>query len=194
MLYQIPTKADLHRLHAVLKLPLFGGVVKLSNGSKFGTEEIMLLALNRFVYPQKFAEMCSVYCRDWTALCRAFNWFCKYVRINFGHLVTNNLLYWRDHLESFSEQVRHKIFEKSDGGINHRPGTMVVAMFIDDTMSKSCRPGGGPADEGPNATRFNTLIQQAFYSGYKKMHGFKYQSTELPNGMCADLFGPYSIR
>lgn len=188
------TRDDLHRLHTVLGLDEFNGTVRMKNGSKFGTEEILLLSLNRFVFPQKFGEMTTVYGRDWTALCRAFNWFCRFTRINHSKLVKKNLQYWKPMLEEFSEAIRVKIFEKSEGGINHAPGSIMIAMFIDDTMSRSCRPGGGPAEEGENATRFNTLIQQSFYSGYKKMHGFKYQSAELPNGMCADLFGPCSIR
>ncbi len=28
----------------------------------------------------------------------------------------------------------------------------------------------------------------------EKYHGIKWQSLELPNGMCADMFGPYSFR
>ena len=50
------------------------------------------------------------------------------------------------------------------------------------------------AEEGENAERNSQLLQEAFYSGYKKHHGIKFQSVELPNGMCADLFGPKSYR
>jgi hypothetical protein len=37
-------------------------------------------------------------------------------------------------------------------------------------------------------------VQQAFYNGWKKFHGTKNQLLELPNGMCADFFGPLSFR
>lgn len=33
----------------------------------------------------------------------------------------------------------------------------------------------------------------AFYNGWKKHHGHKYQSVELPNGMTADMYGPVSF-
>ena len=188
------TKPDLHRLHSALKLDAFGGSVRMANGSQFGTEELLCLGLNRFSFPQKFGELTHVFGRDWTALSRAFNWFCKYVRINFAKLVQNNMMYWKPHLEEFSEAIRIKILKKSDGGINHAPGSLLVAMFVDDTCTKTCRPGGGPAEEGENASSYNTLIQQSWYSGYKKIHGYKHQSCELPNGMCADLFGPRSVR
>ena len=29
---------------------------------------------------------------------------------------------------------------------------------------------GGPAEEGVNAERYNTLIQQSFFNGYKACH------------------------
>jgi hypothetical protein len=50
------------------------------------------------------------------------------------------------------------------------------------------------AEEGETAERNSQLLQEAFYGGYKKHHGIKFQSVELPNGMCADLFGPKSYR
>ena len=188
------TREDMHRLHRALRMHELGPWVSMGNGSRFGTEELLCLGLNRIVFPQKFGEMVSVYGRDWTALSRAFNWFSYYVRKRFGWLVQSNLPYWKPMLEVFSEAIRVKVEEKSEAGIIYPPGGMLVAMMIDDTLSRSCRPGGGPAEEGEDAPRFNTLIQQAFYTGYKKIHGFKYQSCELPNGMCADLYGPTSIR
>ena len=38
------------------------------------------------------------------------------------------------------------------------------------------------------------MIQRAFYGGFKKHHGVKYQSLEAPNGMCIHMFGPMSER
>ena len=40
----------------------------------------------------------------------------------------------------------------------------------------------------------NNFIQMAFYNGWKKHHGIKFQSIELPNGMCMHMFGPKSFR
>ena len=37
-----------------------------------------------------------------------------------------------------------------------------MAGFIDDTVTRITRPGGGPAEEGINAVQYNTLIQQSF--------------------------------
>ena len=69
-----------------------------------------------------------------------------------------------------------------------------MAGFIDDTVTRITRPGGGPAEEGINAVRYNTLIQQSFFNGYKACHGLKHQTVEIPNGMCGELYGPKSFR
>ena len=166
----------------------------MDNGSNFGTDEVLMIGLTRLGYPQKFGLMVAVFGRDWTALCRAFNWLTCYIRTRFSHLITANLNWWRPELEYFSDCISKKITEKSDGGIVYPPGAVCLCGFIDDTIGKTCRPGGGPAEEGENAPRWNTLIQAAFYTGYKKLHGYKYQTFELPNGMCGDLYGPCPVR
>ena len=56
------------------------------------------------------------------------------------------------------------------------------------------RPGGGPARDGANARRNDPLIQRAWYNGWKKLHGMKWQTVDLPNGMNFHVWGPISIR
>jgi hypothetical protein len=187
------TKEQLHRLHKALRLDRFP-IVEMANGSKFGSEEVLLIGLHRFVFPQRFFDMTAIYGRDWSALTRAFNWFCKYMRINFSYLIYDNCEYWKPEFEYFTECVRKKVEEKSDGNIQFDPGSYCVFGFVDDTVIKTTRPGGGPCEDGPNAARYNTLIQMAFYSGFKKHHGIKFQTLELPNGLCMDAFGPCSFR
>jgi hypothetical protein len=116
-----------------------------------------------------------------------------YVRTEFAHLVQDSWAYWRPDLETFTEKIRITMEEKSGGGIVYPPGGLAVFGFIDDTSVRTTRVGGGPAAPGPDAPRFNTLVQMGFYSGYKKIHGVKYQTVELPNGMCMDSYGPVSI-
>jgi hypothetical protein len=53
--------------------------------------------------------------------------------------------------------------------------------FIDNTLNSTCRPGGGPACDGENAPRNDPDIQRAYYTGWKKMHGQKFQTVDLPN-------------
>ena len=114
----------------------------------------------------------------------------NYIRTRFGHLIKNNWDFWKDDFEEFAECIRKKVVEKSEGAINYPPGSYLVFGFIDDTTICTCRPGGGPAEEGENAERNSQLLQEPFYSGYKKHHGIKFQSVELPNGIilrCATL-------
>jgi hypothetical protein len=59
---------------------------------------------------------------------------------------------------------------------------------------KICRPGCVPTRKGIGAPRNNNFMQMAFYNKWKKHHGIKSQSVELPNGMTMDLFGPISFR
>jgi hypothetical protein len=68
-----------------------------------------------------------------------------------------------------------------------------VVGFIDNTVNATCRPAGGPARSGPNAPRNDPLIR-AFYNGWKKLHGLKWQTVDLPNGMNLHVYGPVSCR
>ena len=69
----------------------------------------------------------------------------------------------------------------------------IIVGFIDNTIRKTPRPGGGPR---VNGLRWHPLIQQAFYQGWKKCHGLKWQtfgdrvSIEWNYGITSHLF-PY---
>jgi hypothetical protein len=60
-------------------------------------------------------------------------------------------------------------------------------------MFAFCRPGGSLTD-GPAAQRLPQQIQQAWWNGWKKLHGMKWQTIILANGMDAHVFGPISAR
>lgn len=47
--------------------------------------------------------------------------------------------------------------------------------FVDGTVRPICRPGE---------------MQRTVYNGHKGVHGLKFQSVVLPNGLIANLFGP----
>lgn len=115
---------------------------------------------------------------------KCFQLFLKFMKTYWSYLVYDNLIYWRDDLQAFSDRIRLKVNEKgaSFPDIPH-PHRFNIFSFIDTKMIFTCRPGGGPIHGGPNAPRFDPLIQRAFYSGYKKGHGLKVQNVILPNGM-----------
>jgi hypothetical protein len=72
--------------------------------------------------------------------------------------------------------------------------TNVFAMFIDCNCLETCTPGGGPAEDGENARRWDPLVQQAYYNGWKSIHGLKHQTVDNALGMTMDIHGPYSLR
>lgn len=124
--------------------------------------------------------------------------FFDHLSSDWGYLLTDNLLFWKSRLESFAEAIRLKC-----GSLETNPclfpasniaGGFCIFGFIDNTMNATCRPGGGPTRDGANATRNDPNLQRAWYNGWKKLHGFKWQTVDLPNGMNFHVWGPKSVR
>jgi hypothetical protein len=182
-------KVDLPRLFSALGFDTLGDV-KLGNGCAYTAEELFLFGMNRLVYPGRLDDLCDIYGREYSAWSRGFNYFITFMLDKWKYLVTVNLRYWAPHFHSFSEAIRFKIIEK--GGIHYQ--TIRVCCFVDCTVIATSRPGGGPAEPGPLAPRYNNFLQQSSYNGWKKFHGYKYQTLEAPNGMCMDLYGPMTFR
>ena len=103
----------------------------------------------------------------------------------------DNMHFWMRRIPSMAEAIRAKMEEK---GCYFPPGDFPFFGFIDNTMNATCRPGGGPTRDGTNALRNNPEIQRAWYNGWKKFHGMKWQTIDLPNGMNFKADGPYSCR
>jgi hypothetical protein len=78
-------------------------------------------------------------------------------------------------------------------GLNHCP--LPIFGFIDCTIDKVCRPRSGPDGNYVGAPRkeFEQEFQRAIYTGYKKFHGIKFETLQLPNGISM-LYGPTSAR
>jgi hypothetical protein len=125
-----------------------------------------------------------------------FNHFVKFVSSSWGYLVENNLPFWLPYLPSFAESIRNKCLEKGCFFPQHdNPNNgFNVSCFLDDTMNKTCRTAGGPAAPGVNAPRNDPLIQRAFYNGWAKTHGLKWQTCDGPNGMTLHAWGGVSLR
>jgi hypothetical protein len=73
-------------------------------------------------------------------------------------------------------------------------GDFLIALMHDCTVVASTKTGGGPMEPGIDAPRYEIFIQMAFYSGWKKHHGFKFLTAEAPNGMAVFMYGPRSFR
>ena len=129
-----------------------------------------------------------------TRVTRAVNAFIEWLCDNWSYLLRDNLEYWKDKIPEFAEKIREACVNNPKYPCPFEPGSFRVFGFIDNTMNASCRPAGGPARSGKNAPRNNRLIQQAFYNGWKKIHGLKWQTVDLPNGMIFHTWGPVSVR
>jgi hypothetical protein len=181
-------REDLHRLLGLLEIP---PRIWLSNGSVFTNEAVLLFALYRYKSADDILKFISRFGRDPTQLTRVFQWFNTFMLERWGHKLKNNLEYWKRFLPSFAEAIRKKVVQKSNNMLHYEEGQFSVLAFTDDNVNHISRPGAGPKFEG---TRDERNIQRAFYNGWKKHHGIKWQSIELPNGMSMDLFGPMSFR
>jgi hypothetical protein len=125
----------------------------------------------------------------------AFKAFLKHMIQNWLFLITNHEQFWLSKLPIMAEAIRKKmenlgsIFPSAyeENGFN-------IFGFIDCNCLVTCRPGGGPVTDGRNAGRNDPLIQRAFYNGWKKHHGYKFQTVDLPNGMNFNVWGPVSLR
>ena len=54
-----------------------------------------------------------------------------------------------------------------------------IGYFIDCKCSPTSVVGGGPAEDGANAARWDVDINRAFYNSWKSVHGLKHQTGNL---------------
>jgi hypothetical protein len=186
-------KRDLKRLLVVFGLDEVEATLG-TDGKRgdFSGEEIVLYSLYRLASTTSHGECETLFDTDGSNLSAMYNWFISYMYNNFGHLVTDNIPYWSERFPVFSEAVRTKFTART--GLDIMVGNFKIVAFHDCTVIGCCRPGGGPSSAGQNAPRYNNFIQMAFYNGWKHMHGTKWLTVELPNGMCMDMHGPFSFR
>ena len=194
--FRFQSKAQLVNLKVCFRLP--DRIVH--EGSVFNSEEVILIALTRFEWPFVWDDMKERFPgRSRDELRRAFYWFLDFMIVNWGYLLVNNMPYWKDYLPHAAEAIRQKLMNlnyptwRQFHPPAHEPNGFRVALFIDNTMYAFCRPGGNTR-EGPASPRVPLEVQQAWWTGWKKLHGMKWQTCILPNGMDFDIYGPESVR
>ena len=191
--FRFQSFAQLRRLCEGFRFPQ--GKIILETGYKSTAEEIILISLTRLAYPSRWSDLSERFPgRHRRFLQLAFYWFLDFLIANWGYLILNNRQYWKPHLAASCEAIRMKLQE-----LNHepwrlyfppagQPGGFDVALFIDNTMLAFDRPGGVEA-EGPAAARCLLELQEAWYTGWKKICGMKFQSVMLANGMDFEVYG-----
>ena len=168
---------------------------------RFAGEEVLLISLIRLAWPFRWGDVKLHFPdRSRNELSVAFSWFINFMIVNWGYLILNNRQYWLPHLKTSAEHIRMKLAtlpNEANRQFYDSAGENTgfsVALFIDNTILAMCRPGGGPTTGGEQAPRLPKEIQQAFWTGWKKLHGLKYQTLIMANGMDFSVWGPESVR
>jgi len=145
----------------------------LSNGITVPAEEILLRGLFEFRSGEIKDDVTDIFGRDQSAQTRAFDYFIDFVFENYRHLVNDNLEWW----------YNNGFWAKSAAAIENRMKERfkfstrnMVSHFIDCNCLETCVVGGGPAEQGANAARWNEDIQRSFYNGWKSINGMKHQT------------------
>lgn len=200
--------ADLQRLYSNLQIP---DKIILDNKSVASGEEALLVTLYRLTFPRRLSDLSEIFGREYSHWSRVIKYTTNWLVKHWWYLQSDHTDYWKDKIPGFNTKIEDKIislgFRYNRGDIGSKsiqniddtdaeeePERYRVFGFIDNTIIRTCRPGGSAVSRGPNAPRYHHLIQQAFYTGWKKIHGVKFQTVSLPNGMFFHVFGPVSCR
>jgi hypothetical protein len=98
---------QLARLFRTLRLP---DMCVLENGSVFHAEEVFLLSLNRFAFPQRLVTACkNEFGRDYSQASRAFKFFVTHVFGTFADLVFDNLDFWQPYFALMAAKIQAKV-------------------------------------------------------------------------------------
>jgi hypothetical protein len=173
---------DLLLMIEELHLPEY---VLLGNRSVMHREEVVIRGLFELSNGTKHVTCMQIFGRHPSDQSRAFKFFINYIYEGYHKLVNNNLEWW--HINGFMrgsyELIQNKVNVAHDE---------YFALFIDCNCMETCTPGGGPKDDG--ISRWDPLIQQAFYNGWKSIHGLKHQTVDNAYGFTVDILGPESLR
>ena len=158
-------KQDLDLLRTYLQIP---DEIVCSQRSVCEGMEGLCILLKRLAYPCRYTDMVPRFGRNPTELCLIFNEVLDLVYANHSHRLQNwdlNPFLQPDQLHRYAEAI-------------HLQGAPLTNCFgfIDGTVRSIARP------------KHN---QRVMYNRHKRVHGIKFQSVVTPNGLIANLSGPF---
>lgn len=159
-------KDDIITLSQELALDHGAGFVRTAKGNIFQPIEVLVVLLTRMSYPNRWADKLEFLGgRSRGAYVEAFYYALDFIYDNFQHCISG-IDRWAGNMQEWSDAI-------------HAAGAPAPRCvgFIDGTFRPCARPGG--ANEN----------QRQVYSGYKKLHGIKFQSVVAANGLIVDFFG-----
>ena len=156
-------KNDIPFLAEALQVP---EVFKCHQGTVCDGTEGLCILLKRFAYPCRYSDMVSCFARPVPEIAMISNRMVDFIYEQHSHRITrwNGTVLNPDQLETYADAVSAKgaPLENCFG-------------FIDGTVRPICRP---------------EKDQRIVYNGHKRLHGLKFQSVVIPNGLIAHLYGP----
>ena len=156
-------KSQIPVLHDALQLPQF---FRCQQGKICSGTEGLCIVLRRVAYPCRYSDMIQRFGRPVPEL----SMICNLVMDNIYQQHHRRITQWNDSLlnPALLETYAYAIHQKGSPLPN-------CFGFIDGTVRQICRPGNN---------------QRLVYNGHKRVHGLKFQSVALPNGMIANMYGP----
>ena len=132
--------------------------------------EAVCILLKRFAFPCRYSDMVPRFGRSPSELCLIFNTVLDYIYDRHNHRLGdwNQPMLQPQKLQDYAAAV-------------HQRGAPLTNCFgfVDGTLRQVSRP---------------KRDQRILYNGHKRVHGIKFQSVVIPNGMIANLSGPYEGR
>ena len=155
-------KVDFDRLVQLLQIPdRFA-----ESGHVFSGPVCFAVTLYRFSYPCRWCSLEGMFGEDRSRLSRMHKLCVDFLYARWGFKVDMDLGFLLPRLVSY----RRAIFAKTGGLVGNMWG------FIDGTARQICRP---------------TFFQRLFFSGHKRNHCLKYQGIMCPDGIIAQMKGPW---
>lgn len=157
-------KNDIYNLVEVLEIP---NVVRCSNRQIIDPVEALCILLRRLAYPCRFGDIVPIFGRSVPELSNITSVMMTHMHNNYGHKLTNMNQPWLapPRLQEFADVI-------------HARGAPLdnCWAFVDGTVRPCSRPG---------------QHQRALWNGHKRVHSLKFQSLVTPNGLIAQLHGPF---
>ena len=124
------------------------------------------MLLKRYSFPCRYSDMIPIFGRPVPELCMICNTVTDWIYAHRSHRITqwNRTILNPLELEKYAEAV-----------FNQGAPLSNCFGFVDGTVRPITQPGEN---------------QRLLYNGHKRVHGLKFQSVVLPNGLIAHLYGP----
>ena len=160
-------KNDLYTLLDVFNIP---NRIIASQGTACSDIEALCILLKRLAFPCRYSDMTPMFGRNMTEMCLIYNKMVDHIYQQHAEKLNdwNQPMLAPGQLQIYADTIHAK-----------GPPLDSCFGFIDGTVRRIARPKNN---------------QRQVYNGHKIVHALKFQDVTLPNGMIANLSGPYEGR